>query len=688
MTSVSNRRARHLPYPPADQPAQQETVLPRRPRHAWLRYGTAVLAVAAATGARVALYGPLHGGQPFLTFFPAVIVATLYGGLGPGLLSVALSVFAAALTIEPVLTLTIARRQDGLALGLFLGVGLAIVWVCEQSRRAHRRTSEATFALAAIVESSDDAIIGKDLAGTVRSWNSGAERLYGYAAEEAVGRPIAFVIPPERTAEEAAILDRVRRGERVPPYDTVRVRKDGAEVQVSVTVSPVRDADGRVVGASKIARDITERQRVALELKQAAAERERLLERERAARAEAERASGMKDEFLATLSHELRTPLNAILGWAQLLRTIRADPQELGEGLETIERNARAQTRIIDDLLDMSRIIAGKVRLDVQAVDLGAVVAAALETVWPAAEAKGISVIPVLDSHAGSVSGDPGRLQQVFWNLLINAIKFTPRGGRVQVVLQRVGHHVEVGITDTGEGISPDFLPHVFDRFRQSDASTTRRHGGLGLGLALVKQLVELHGGRVRATSPGVGRGATFVVELPVATGLARRPAPEHATLFDSEDRPPPDRPCVSLRGVRVLLVEDDPDARALVKRVLSECHAEVTTAASAAEALDLLRADRPDVLVSDIGMPGQDGYELIRQFRAMGNGARDVPAVALTAYAGAEDRERAILAGYQVHVAKPVEPAELVATVAKLAGKRVNDLDLGTADREKTKAQ
>jgi PAS domain S-box-containing protein len=630
--------------------------------------------VAAAAAARAALYRPLSGSVPFLTFFPAVIVATLYGGPGPGLLALALSAVAATLSMEPLYSLRVARVRDDVGLILFVAVGLMLVWVCERARRARLRTGEAALAaarLAAIVESSDDAIISTDLDGTIRSWNRGAEQLYGYTADEAIGRPVVTILPPARADEEVAILERVRRGGRVLPYDTVRLCKGGVEVPVSVSVSPVLDESGGVIGASKIARDISERQRTGQELKQAAAERQRLLDSERAAREEAEHASRMKDEFLATLSHELRTPLNAILGWAQILRTVRADPEELAEGLETIERNARAQTRIIDDLLDMSRIISGKVRLDVQPLDLSSVVVAALDTVRPAADAKGIRVIPVLDGHAGGVSGDAGRLQQVFWNLLFNAIKFTPRGGRVQVVLQRAGPHVEVSITDTGEGISPEFLPHVFDRFRQSDASTTRRHGGLGLGLALVKQLVELHGGRVRATSPGPGKGATFVVELPVAAVNPPRPAPESGPPTHAGGAPAPAGPCASLRGVRVLVVEDEPDARALLRRVLRDCDADVTTAASAAEALELLRESRPHVLVSDIGMPGEDGYELIRKLREMGNGFAELPAVALTAYARSEDRERALRAGFQVHVPKPVEPAELVTTVANLAGNR-----------------
>ncbi len=394
---------------------------------------------------------------------------------------------------------------------------------------------------------------------------------------------------------------------------------------------------------------------------------------ERAARSEAERASRMKDEFLATLSHELRTPLNAILGWSQILQRQPSDADELAEGLEVIERNARMQTQLIEDLLDMSRIISGKVRLDVQRLDLGSVVQAAIATARPTAEARGVRLQAVLDPLAGPVSGDPERLQQVFWNLLSNAIKFTPKGGRVQVVLERVNSHLEVSFIDTGEGISPEFLPHVFDRFRQSDGSTTRRHGGLGLGLSIVKQLVELHGGNVRAKSGGEGQGSTFTVSLPLTAVLpGDEPADERR-----HPRASPDggafvsAPYPKLGSVSVVIVDDEPDARALVRRVLEDCNARVRVAGSADEAMALIRAERPDVLVSDIGMPGADGYELIRRVRALSPDAGgEVPAVALTAYARSEDRTRVILAGYQMHIAKPVEPAELCAVVASLAGR------------------
>ena len=373
------------------------------------------------------------------------------------------------------------------------------------------RSAELEGRFKAIIASSDDAIISKDLNGVVRSWNQSAERMFGYTAEEMIGNPITVLFPPDRLDEEPKILDQLRRGQRVDHFETVRVCKDGRLLDVSVTISPVKDPTGRVIGVSKVARDITS-------IKRILREREELLERETAARSEAERVSRMKDEFLATLSHELRTPLNAILGWANILRSSGAttDAEDLQQGLETIERNARAQAQLIEELLDMSRIINGKLRLDVQPVDLQAVVADAIESVRPAAEAKGIRLTKVLDPRGGPITGDPNRLQQVLWNLLSNAIKFTPRGGRVQVFLRRVNSHVEITVVDSGQGISADFLPQLFTRFSQAETSTSRRHGGLGLGLALVKSLVELHGGTVRASSPGVDQGATFVVSLPL----------------------------------------------------------------------------------------------------------------------------------------------------------------------------
>ena len=408
-------------------------------------------------------------------------------------------------------------------------------------------------------------------------------------------------------------------------------------------------------------------------LKTVAAERERLFDAERAARAEAERASRMKDEFLATLSHELRTPLNAILGWSQVLLARKDADDDLKRGLQTIARNARAQTQLIDDLLDMSRIVSGKVRLDVQALDLSSVVDAAVDSVRPSAEARGIRLQKILDPLAEPVSGDPNRLQQVVWNLLSNAIKFTPKGGKVEVLLARVNSHLEVTVTDSGQGISADFLPYVFDRFRQADASSTRTYSGLGLGLSIVKQLVELHGGSVHAKSDGDNSGATFIVRLPLAPVRTEK-SREHPTAmrlagFDCEHIP--------LHGVAVLVIDDEADARDLIKQVLVQCGAAVVTASSADEGLQLLQALRPHVVVSDIGMPDKDGYQFMRDLRRIGaTKGGDTPAIALTAFARSEDRTRAMMAGYQIHISKPIEPQELIATVASLAGRTGNRAD------------
>ena len=401
-------------------------------------------------------------------------------------------------------------------------------------------------------------------------------------------------------------------------------------------------------------------------------EREHLLQSEQAARAESERAGRMKDEFLATLSHEIRTPLNAILGWATLLRSGKSTATGAAQGLEIIERNARLQAQMVEDLLDMSRIISGKLRLDVQRIDLAEVIRTAAETVEPAAGAKDIRLQLVLDPLAGAVSGDPNRLQQVFWNLLSNAIKFTPRGGRVQVLLERINSHLEVSVIDTGEGIDPAFLPHIFDRFRQADATTTRRHGGLGLGLAIVKQLIELHGGTIRARSPGKGQGATFVASLPLTVlhpeaepqPSRRHPSAESAAMPVDSD--------VQLAGVRVLVVDDEPDARALLRRLFEDRGAIVFTARSATEALSIVQRERPDALISDIGMPDVDGYALMRRVRALlpEHGGR-TPAIALTAYARGEDRVKALVVGFQHHLAKPIEPVELLVTVASVVGAR-----------------
>ncbi len=710
-----------------------------------------------------------------------------------------------------------------------------------------KRGEEIRLRLAAIVESTDDAIVSKTLEGIITTWNEGAQRMFGYAAGEVIGKPITILILPDRVKEEVEFLQRLRRGDRIEHYETIHRRKDGSLLNVSLTVSPVRDSNGNIIGISKIARDITARKQmeealrdetrilevlnktgasiasrldmedlvqsvtdsatelsgakfgaffyniinesaetfhqyalsgapreafegfglprntaifsptflgkqivrspditkdpryggtaphhgtpkgflpirsymavpvlsrsgemigglffghpeagifsdraerlvvgvaaqaaVAIDnarlydnLKTASQERDFLLEAERAARTEAERVSFLKDEFLATLSHELRTPLNAILGWSQLLLARAGEDTDLREGLAVIERNTKIQTQLIEDLLDMSRIISEKIRLDVQRVDLQDSINAAVESVRHSADAKDIRLQLVLDPLAGPVRGDPNRLQQCFWNLLANAIKFTPKGGKVQVSLERVNSHVEVCVVDDGRGIEPEFLPHVFERFRQADASTTRRYGGLGLGLSIVKQLVELHGGSIRAKSAGEGKGATFCIELPLMVvhppdlrGSAGHPRATKGTAA-AADHP-------SLEGISVLAVDDEPDARNLLKRLLEDCGARVYLAASAKEGLAILQHQLPDMIISDIGMPGQDGYEFIKQVRRLSpeQGGR-IPAAAFTAFARAEDRTRALRAGFQTHVAKPVEPTELTAVVASLATKR-----------------
>ncbi|MBV6322640.1 ATP-binding protein [Duganella violaceipulchra] len=396
--------------------------------------------------------------------------------------------------------------------------------------------------------------------------------------------------------------------------------------------------------------------------RQAAEERKILLDSERQARADVERTSQMKDEFLATLSHELRTPLTAILGWAQVLRRGSRDQADLHRGLQTIERNARALAQLIEDLLDISSIASGKVRLDMLALAPAAIVAAAIDTVRPAAEAKQIRIERDFEAAPGMVAGDANRLQQIIWNLLTNALKFTPAGGRIQVGIQREGDQIAVTVRDNGIGIAPAFLGHVFERFRQADATTTRRHGGLGLGLSIVKHLVEQHGGTVSAASEGEGRGACFTVRLPRRRG-------GHEPLGAAGDGAPAERSVAhDLSGLQVLVVDDEDDARELIKRILADCNADVLTAATAGEALGLLQHARPDLMLSDLGMPEVDGYGLLDRIRALGPArGGDLPAIALTAFARSEDRIRALSSGFLAHISKPVEPNELIAKVAAL---------------------
>jgi signal transduction histidine kinase/ActR/RegA family two-component response regulator len=381
-------------------------------------------------------------------------------------------------------------------------------------------------------------------------------------------------------------------------------------------------------------------------------------------------ASRLKDEFLASLSHELRTPLNAVLGYARMLRAGVVNPEKQARAVETIERNATSLTQIVEDVLDISRIISGKIRLNVQPVDFPKVVSNAVEVVSPAADAKGVRIETVLDPHATPVSGDPERLQQVLWNLLSNAVKFTRRGGKVQVRLARVNSHVEVSVADTGIGIAPEFLPHVFERFRQADASIARERGGLGLGLSIARQLAEMHGGTIEAASGGLGQGSTFTLKVPLMI--------VHPAVVDEAERVhprgaggAPPIPFGDLRGVHVMAVDDDPDAVTLVAELLEAAGARVSTAASAEEALGMMDDEPPQVLVTDLGMPRVDGFQLIERVRKHHNPlVRRVPAAALTAYARSEDRVKALRSGFQIHLAKPIDPSELVTAVAAIANR------------------
>jgi PAS domain S-box-containing protein len=723
---------------------------------------------------------------------------------------------------------TIRRRKDGALIevsmmasplrsptGDIIGVSKIAHDVTERKRIDYDARR-----LAAIVESSDDAIIGKDLTGRITSWNRAAEQLFGFTAAEAIGQSIRIIIPEDRGAEELDVLRRVRRGESVRHFETVRRRKDGTSVMISLAVSPIR-ADGDVIGASKIARDISEKKRAeqraaflveasglltgsldyeatlkaitnlavptiadwcavdivsgsggTLERLAAAhadpgkAEAVRTVREcyedptspysvgmvvrngtpamvshisdemlvqaargdeecvgllrtlglvsyigvplvahgrtfgaislvsaqsgrhytdddlhfaeELAYRAaiaidnikaykEVEFANRLKDEFLATFSHELRTPLNAILGYARMMQSGTLTAEKQPRALDIIERNATSLSQIVEDVLDVSRIITGKLRLDIQPVDLPEIVKNAVDTVSAAVAAKHVRLQTIVDPGAAPVSGDPDRLQQIVWNLVSNAVKFTPKGGRVQVRVERINSHVEITVSDTGIGIRPDFLPHIFERFRQADSGTAREHAGLGLGLAIARHLVELHGGTIHALSAGEGHGATFQVRLPVMIVQSGRPA--DARYAHPRSSTPMTPTTVSLESLHVLAVDDDSDALMISREILEAAGARVTTFDSAESVLDEIGGVRPDVIVADVGLPRLDGFELIKRIRQLPDAAlSQIPAAALTAYARAEDRVKVLQSGFQMHLAKPIDPSELIVAVAALA--------------------
>ncbi|GAB1544739.1 hypothetical protein NUACC21_74150 [Scytonema sp. NUACC21] len=476
-------------------------------------------------------------------------------------------------------------------------------------------------------------------------------RTFQLPTQDAIGKSIFELYPNEIAQQFLNNIKTVAQTHQVVEAIETAPRTDGTLGEFLVYKFPIADVSGQcLVGG--VAIDITERERALRELQRA----EQALQRQTEQLVQVNR---IKDEFLAVLSHELRTPLNPILGWSKLLRTKKHDEATTARALETIERNAKLQTELIEDLLDISRILQGKLSLNISAVDLVSTIAAAIETVRLAAQSKSIQLQTVFEANMGQVSGDASRLQQVIWNLLSNAIKFTPQGGRVEVRLKSLGCEAQLQVCDTGQGIAPEFLPYVFDYFRQADGTTTRKFGGLGLGLAIVRHIVELHGGRVKAESLGEGQGATFTVMLPVIKTQG------HSNVSDGQADEPSD-----LNGVKVLVVDDEVDTRELIAFILEQSGAEVTQVASATQALQAITEFQPNVLVSDIGMPEVDGYMLIRQIRAMPPelGGK-IPAIALTAYAGEMDSQQAIAAGFQQHIAKPVEPATLVAAVVNLAG-------------------
>jgi len=504
----------------------------------------------------------------------------------------------------------------------------------------------------ALLEALPDAIVIVNQSGRIELVNAQAEALFGYVRQDMVGQSIELLVPEQARAGHVAQRSRYQANARTRPMgaglDLAGRRSDGSEFPVEISLSPIQTPDGGFTIAA--IRDMTER-------RQAEEERSRLL-RERAAHAEANR---IKDEFLATLSHELRTPLNAILGWTTVLRERSLDAPASRKALATIERNARLQAQLIEDLLDVSRIVTGKLRLQMQPMDLATVVDHAVEVIRPPAEAKRLSLDVVIETRPLLMPGDPDRLQQAVWNLLSNAVKFSNEGGRVELKLWVGGRSAHLTIRDTGRGIPREFLPYVFDRFRQADSSYTRAVGGLGLGLSIVRSIVELHGGAVSAQSAGPGQGSVFTVDLPLTRATSEA---GHETTFGLSD----EALSRELNGIRVVVVDDQEDERELLAEIFSQHGAEVRAAGSADEALAMIASTPPHVLVTDLAMPAADGYVLLRRLRALPPPLGNIPAVAVTAHARAEDRDQALAAGFQVYVAKPVEPRRLLSAVAHVA--------------------
>ncbi|WP_414585708.1 ATP-binding protein [Scytonema sp. PCC 10023] len=659
------------------------------------RYSVAIITVLLAL-LLTRLLWPLQKLSIYPLFFAAVMVSSWYGGMEPGLVATVLSALACAYFF--LLPHSLAVSLPGI-IGLvqFVLVAVLINSLNAALRYARRQAeinaleaqgnyerlrkiqeslhqSEERYRL--LIEGvTNYAIFMLGPNGHFVSWNIGAERILGYQEAEIIGQPFEHIFTPEaieRGQPEQVLRTAVAQG--FSKENRWHIRKDGTYFWAHCVITALRDEDGNLRGFSKIMQDITER-------KLAEEERNQLLLREQAARGQAEAANRSKDDFLAIVSHELRTPMTAILGWAGMLQTGMLDEDRVRDAIETIERNANLQMQLIEDLLDISRIVQGNLSLNFSSVNLVEVIADAIEVVQPSADDKAIQLESVLDTPVEPIWGDSDRLQQVVWNLLSNAIKFTPDGGRVKVRLsvvsgseqQATDNYAQIQVSDTGKGISPDFLPYVFDRFRQADSTSTRSNKGLGLGLAIARHLVELHGGTIQAESPGIGQGATFTVMLPF---LAIPSAKEAQTSNSDQIQPPmvgKDTPALDnptrLDGLQVLVVDDEADVREWISTVLTESGAQVIAVGSVGEALAALEQLRPDVLVSDIGMPDEDGYTFIRKVRELGSemGGR-LRAIALTGYAREEDYRQAKAAGFQLHIAKPIKAAELVAVVKSLA--------------------
>jgi PAS domain S-box-containing protein len=506
-------------------------------------------------------------------------------------------------------------------------------------RHAETALREANFTLEALITASPLAIVAVDLNAHVLNWNLAAERIFGWSAAEVVGKPYP-VVPDSLQTEIAAMFEEVDHGDAIHGFETRRRHKLGHLIDVNVSAAPIRNADGRIAGRIAVIEDITERRHVAREM-------EKLY-------ADAQQANRAKDDFLAVLSHELRTPLNAMLGWVRMLRRTEMTPEKRAHALEVIERNTLAQVRLIEDILDVSRIISGKLRLERQPLNFVEVAHACAEVIRPSAEARGLTLHVVLPEEPAVVNGDAARLQQVLLNLLSNAVKFTG-SGRIDLVVAAGDGDVRVLVRDTGLGIEPEFLPHVFDRFRQANSSSTRSQTGLGLGLAIVQHIVEAHGGVVRAHSAGASHGSTFEVVLPT---IAQMPVATKPVAAPAR---------VRLDGLRVLVVDDEPDSRELVVTILRLAGAEGLEAGSVDEALACCAATPPDVILADLAMPGEDGYVMLERLRAEPtHPMARIPVLAITGYAGSSDRVQTEAAGFQGHLVKPVDPATLIAAVAR----------------------